>query len=123
MRTRVKIVAGVSAGVLAVAGLTTGLVLSGNSGPGGPGAGTGSSPRSSPASLSPFTGEAVSGLQPVLAVKIDNLVDARPQTGVSRADIVYVLPVEGGLSRLMAVFSSAYPPGVGPVRSARLQAL
>jgi hypothetical protein len=46
-------------------------------------------------------------------------VYARPQTGLTHADIVYVLPVEGGLSRLMAVFSSNYPPVIGPVRSAR----
>jgi hypothetical protein len=32
---------------------------------------------------------------------------------------VYALPVEGGLSRLMAVFSSHFPPVIGPVRSAR----
>jgi hypothetical protein len=68
---------------------------------------------------SPFTGEPVSSLNRVLAVKIDNIANARPQTGLARADIVYVLPVEGGLSRLMAVFSSHYPPVVGPVRSAR----
>ena len=68
---------------------------------------------------SPFTGEPVPSLNRVLAVKIDNIVYARPQTGLARADIVYVLPVEGGLSRLMAVFSSRYPPAVGPVRSAR----
>jgi Protein of unknown function (DUF3048) N-terminal domain/Protein of unknown function (DUF3048) C-terminal domain len=68
---------------------------------------------------SPFTGEPVPSLNRVLAVKIDNIVNARPQTGLARADIVYVLPVEGGLSRLMAIFSSRYPPVVGPVRSAR----
>jgi hypothetical protein len=55
----------------------------------------------------------------VLAVKIDNIVYARPQTGLTHADIVYVLPVEGGLSRFLAVFSSGYPPVIGPVRSAR----
>jgi Protein of unknown function (DUF3048) N-terminal domain/Protein of unknown function (DUF3048) C-terminal domain len=75
---------------------------------------------SSPAQLrSPFTGEPVSSLTPVLAVKIDNSVPARPQTGLTGADIVYVLPVEGGLSRLMAIFSSGFPRVVGPVRSAR----
>jgi hypothetical protein len=68
---------------------------------------------------SPFTGEPVPSLRPVLAVKIDNYVLARPQTGLTRADIVYVLPVEGGLSRLMAIFSSRLPPVIGPVRSAR----
>jgi hypothetical protein len=69
--------------------------------------------------LSPFTGEPVPSLNRVLAVKIDNIVNARPQTGLTHADIVYVLPVEGGLSRFLAVFSSHYPSVVGPVRSAR----
>jgi hypothetical protein len=68
---------------------------------------------------SPFTGEPVPSLNRVLAVKIDNIVSARPQTGLTRADIVYVLPVEGGLSRFLAVFSSGYPRVIGPVRSAR----
>jgi Protein of unknown function (DUF3048) N-terminal domain/Protein of unknown function (DUF3048) C-terminal domain len=72
-----------------------------------------------PPLLSPFTGEPVPSLNRVLAVKIDNIVNARPQTGLTRADIVYVLPVEGGLSRFLAVFSSHYPPVIGPVRSAR----
>jgi hypothetical protein len=69
--------------------------------------------------LSPFTGEPVTALGPVLAVKIDNIVNARPQTGLQDADIVYVLPVEGGLSRFLAVFSSHLPPVIGPVRSGR----
>jgi hypothetical protein len=68
---------------------------------------------------SPFTGEPVRSLNRVLAVKIDNIVNARPQTGLTHADIVYALPVEGGLSRFLAVFSSHYPPVAGPVRSAR----
>ena len=55
----------------------------------------------------------------VLTVKIDNLAPARPQTGLAGAGIVYVLPVEGGLSRFLAVFSSHVPPVIGPVRSAR----
>jgi Protein of unknown function (DUF3048) N-terminal domain/Protein of unknown function (DUF3048) C-terminal domain len=69
--------------------------------------------------VSPFTGEPVKTLGPVLAVKIDNVVDARPPTGLTKADIVYVLPVEGGLSRIFAVFSSHFPPVIGPVRSTR----
>jgi hypothetical protein len=68
---------------------------------------------------SPFTGEPVPSLHRVLAVKIDNIVNARPQTGLTHADIVYLLPVEGGLSRFLAVFSSHYPRVIGPVRSAR----
>jgi hypothetical protein len=69
--------------------------------------------------LSPFTGRPVSSPRPVLAVKIDNVRAARPQTGLERADIVYVEPVEGGLSRILAIFSSALPDRIGPVRSAR----
>jgi hypothetical protein len=56
---------------------------------------------------------------PVLAVKIDNVDVARPQTGITDAAVVYVEPVEGGLTRLMAVFGAHRPDVVGPVRSAR----
>lgn len=58
--------------------------------------------------------------QPVIAVKIDNTAKARPQAGVSKADVVYVEQVEGGVTRLAAVYSSVYPTYVGPVRSARI---
>jgi len=76
-------------------------------------------PAASSRLLSPFTGEPVTALREVLAVKIDNIAQARPHTGLGRADIVYVLPVEGGLTRLLAIFSSDVPPVTGPVRSAR----
>ena len=79
--------------------------------PGQTGAGT--------ARTSPFTGEPVRSLRRELIVKIDNVAQARPPTGLTKADIVYLLPVEGGLSRIFAVFSSHIPPVVGPVRSAR----
>lgn len=69
--------------------------------------------------FSPFTGEPVTAPGPVLAVKIDNVIQARPPTGLTSADLVYLLPVEGGLSRILAVFSSRFPPVTGPVRSAR----
>ncbi|MXM65513.1 DUF3048 domain-containing protein [Streptomyces sp. HUCO-GS316] len=55
----------------------------------------------------------------VLAVKIDNVRAARPQTGLDSADVVYAEQVEGGLSRLMAVYATRFPDTVGPVRSAR----
>ena len=70
-------------------------------------------------STSPFTGEPVKSMNRVLAVKIDNIAQARPPTGLGKADIVYVLPVEGGLSRILAIFSSRFPLVIGPVRSAR----
>ncbi len=70
--------------------------------------------------VSPFTGLATDLSAPVLTVKIDNARPARPQTGLTLADVVYVEPVEGGISRLLAVYQSQYPPLVGPVRSTRL---
>ena len=69
--------------------------------------------------LSPFTGEPVKALGRVIVAKIDNIADARPPTNLTSADIVYLLPVEGGLSRIFAVYSSRIPKVIGPVRSAR----
>lgn len=60
-----------------------------------------------------------SGPGPVLAVKVDNVADARPQTGIGSAAVVYVEPVEGGLTRLVAIYTGKPPAVVGPVRSAR----
>ena len=56
----------------------------------------------------------------ILAVKIDDTVAARPQIGLDKADIVYIEQVEGGLTRLAAIFSSEIPQLIGPVRSARI---
>ena len=58
--------------------------------------------------------------QPVFAVKIDNTREASPQVGLRKADVIYVEQVEGGVTRLAAIYSSAYPRYVGPVRSARI---
>ncbi|MFI9535964.1 DUF3048 domain-containing protein [Nocardia fusca] len=55
----------------------------------------------------------------MLVAKIDNSPQARPPVGLGAADLVYVEPVEGGLSRLAAVFSTHKPPVIGPIRSAR----
>jgi hypothetical protein len=113
--TRKRILMAASATVAAAAlAVSLFLVLSGT-----PGHKPGPGPSVTTQLFSPFTGEPVKSLGPVLAIKIDNIVFARPQTGLSKADIVYVLPVEGGLSRFLAIFSSRFPPVVGPVRSAR----
>ena len=57
---------------------------------------------------------------PVMAVKIDDTSAARPQIGLEDADLVYIEQVEGGLTRLAAIFSSTIPKNIGPVRSARI---
>jgi hypothetical protein len=56
----------------------------------------------------------------ILAVKIDDTVAARPQIGLDKADIIYIEQVEGGLTRLAAIYSSEIPQLIGPVRSARI---
>jgi len=56
----------------------------------------------------------------VIAVMIDDQFDARPQSGLSQAGIVWQAPAEGGIPRYVALFSAGNPPSVGPVRSSRL---
>lgn len=65
----------------------------------------------------PLTG--TTGSRPALSVKIDNVDPARPQSGVNDADIVFEELVEGGNSRLFAVYQSHDSSLIGPVRSAR----
>jgi hypothetical protein len=54
-----------------------------------------------------------------LAVIIENQDEARPQSGLLDADIVYETLAEGGISRFMAVYLSRDSDRVGPVRSLR----
>lgn len=54
-----------------------------------------------------------------LAVMIDNVGDAIPQTSLNEAMIVYEAIVEGGLTRFMAVYKDPKVENIGPVRSAR----
>jgi hypothetical protein len=73
--------------------------------------------------LAPLTGEPVKpslAQRHVIAVMIDDLYAARPQSGLSEAGVVWQAPAEGGIPRYMALFQDGDPPDVGPVRSARL---
>lgn len=55
-----------------------------------------------------------------IAIMINNLKAAQPQLGVSQADIIYELPAEGGITRMLAVYQSVEGVGeIGTVRSAR----
>jgi len=67
----------------------------------------------------PVTDE-VTALRPAVVVKIDNHPDARPQSGLNEADIVYEENVES-LTRFALVFHSQGSDPVGPIRSARTQ--
>ena len=56
---------------------------------------------------------------PVMIVKIDNTAASDPQYGLGKADMVVEELVEGGITRLAAMFYSTLPTKAGPVRSAR----
>ncbi len=112
--------------VLAMAG------CSGSSTPSSPGGSATTSPSASVStSTSPgarptcsLTGMAQqkhqSATRAAVAVKIDNVAQALPQAGDNQADIVVEELVEGGLTRLMAIFQCTAAPLVGPIRSARI---
>lgn len=71
--------------------------------------------------MSPFTGVTSTEenlRRPVLAT-INNHPLARPQSGISDADIVYEFIAEGNVTRLLALFQSELPDEIGPIRSAR----
>ncbi len=74
--------------------------------------------------INPLDGKAVSlkadSIVQAVGVMIDNHLDSRPESAVSQAKIVYEAPVEGGLTRYLAIFDSKQTVvEVGPVRSAR----
>lgn len=54
-----------------------------------------------------------------LAVIVENQVDARPQSGLDKASLVYEAIAEGGITRFFALYSSYDAEKVGPVRSIR----
>jgi len=54
-----------------------------------------------------------------LGVMIENSLDARPQSGISFADVTYEAMAEGGITRFLNIFYCQDAPMVGPVRSAR----
>jgi hypothetical protein len=63
--------------------------------------------------------EAARATRHPIAVMVDDQADARPQSGLSSADIIYQAPAEGRIPRYMLIFQAGDPPSVGPVRSAR----
>ena len=69
----------------------------------------------------PLTGQSANGDagRRAVAVMVNNHTQARPQSGLSKADVVYEMLSEGDITRFLAVFQSEVPNQVGPVRSAR----
>lgn len=58
--------------------------------------------------------------QPVTGVMIENSPDARPQSGLKDAGMVYEAVAEGGITRFIALYQGSKPALIGPVRSLRL---
>jgi Protein of unknown function (DUF3048) N-terminal domain/Protein of unknown function (DUF3048) C-terminal domain len=73
--------------------------------------------------VAPLTGlpdpTGVAQTRPLLSVKIENTPEARPQTGLELADVVWNEVVEGQITRFLAMFQSRTTDVVGPIRSVR----
>lgn len=76
-----------------------------------------------PKFYSPLTGNQVSDeattQKAVTAIMIENSPDARPQSGLKEAGVVYEAVAEGGITRFIALYQESRPGLVGPVRSVR----
>ena len=71
---------------------------------------------------SPLTGvdtDELSTKRPVTGVMVENSIDARPQSGLQEAGVVFEAIAEGGITRFVAIFQEARPANIGPIRSAR----
>jgi hypothetical protein len=57
--------------------------------------------------------------RPITGVMIENSIDARPQSGLDQASVVFEAIAEGGITRFLALFQDTQPDNIGPVRSSR----
>lgn len=84
-----------------------------------------SKPKPKPATVfySPLTGKKVDEAAtkiPLTAIMIENSPDARPQSGIKSAGVVYEAVAEGGITRFLTIFQEDKPQLIGPVRSLRM---
>jgi hypothetical protein len=81
-------------------------------------------PLPKPVYYSPLTGEKVKDeaatKQAVTAIMLENSPDARPQSGLKQAGIVYEAIAEGGITRFLTLHQQDKPQMIGPVRSLRM---
>lgn len=80
-------------------------------------------PKPAPVYYSPLTGEKVADLaattMPVTAIMIENSPDARPQSGLKQAGVVFEAIAEAGITRYLTLHQQDKPQIIGPVRSVR----
>ena len=106
--------------VLVGGGIGAWLALKPKAAPPVPTTTTTSAPHYATAPLTGLTDQSGLSLKrSALTIKIENTPDALPQWGVDQADVVYEEIVNGGITRLAAIFNSQAPAKVGPVRSVR----
>src|SRR2546427_1498435 len=128
LTTRGRTALGVVIAALLVGGGVGAVILVGGkagvSGTQGPTTAPNTTPPSSPAPppVCPLSGVEVDAVpqRPALAVKVENLPSARPQTGLSWADLIYEEPVEAGITRFIAVYQCNDASRIEPIRSGRL---
>ncbi|MEM8705375.1 MAG: DUF3048 domain-containing protein [Actinomycetota bacterium] len=75
-------------------------------------------PGTAPLTGLPLADDAIAD-RPAIVAKVDNTASGRPQEALSQADLVYVTQIEGGFTRLAAVYHSQTPEVLGPIRSGR----
>lgn len=119
-RTRTYLIAGVV--LIAIAGLIAAVVVAQN--PQAPITPVFVKPKPKPIYYAPLTGVVVPKesdvTKPVTAIMLENSPDARPQSGLKNAEIVYEAVAEGGITRFLAVYQQEKPKLIGPVRSLRM---
>lgn len=76
-------------------------------------------PTTVPSTLSGLPVDPSVNQRPVTGVMIENSLDARPQSALDQASVVFEAVAEGGVTRFMALFQDTQPDYIGPVRSAR----
>jgi hypothetical protein len=80
-------------------------------------------PKPAPKYYFPLTGllapDEVSTQKPITGIIIENSPDARPQSGLAAAEVVYEAIAEGGITRFLALYQQEKPQLIGPVRSLR----
>ena len=81
-------------------------------------------PKPAPVYYSLLTGEKVADsaalTMPVTAIMIENSPDARPQSGIKEAGVVFEAIAEGGITRFLTLHQQDKPQLIGPVRSLRM---
>jgi hypothetical protein len=123
-RTRTYLFAGI--GVIVAAGLIAGVAL--YKAPvkevAKPKTTTKVAKKPEPVFYSPLTGVKVADQaatkQAVTAIMIENSPDARPQSGIKDAGVVYEAIAEGGITRFLTLHQEDKPQLIGPVRSVRM---